>query len=74
MLYYFEGYSVTEIAQILKISKSAVKKRLQRGREALKFAISKPQTKSDSKAGFTTEGLQNPITSLTNIKKESYNL
>lgn len=74
MLYYFEGYSVTEIAQILKISKSAVKKRLQRGREALKFAISEPQTKSDPKAGFTTEGLQNPITTLTNIKKESYNL
>lgn len=39
ILHYFEGYSVTEIAQIMKLSESAVKKRLQRGRDALKLAI-----------------------------------
>lgn len=36
LLYYYNGYSVEEIARILRISKSAVKKRLQRGREMLK--------------------------------------
>ncbi len=36
LLYYYNGYSVEEIASILRISKSAVKKRLQRGREMLK--------------------------------------
>ena len=36
LLYYYNGYSVEEIARILKISKAAVKKRLQRGREILK--------------------------------------
>ena len=36
LLYYYNGYSVEEIARILKISKAAVKKRLQRGREMLK--------------------------------------
>lgn len=39
ILHYFEGYSVAEIAQIMKLSESAVKKRLQRGRKALKLAI-----------------------------------
>ena len=36
MLYYYDGYSVEEIAAILKISKSAVKMRLKRSREILK--------------------------------------
>ncbi len=40
ILHYFEGYSVTETAKILRLSESAVKKRLQRGREALKIALS----------------------------------
>lgn len=40
ILHYFEGYSVAEIAKILQLSESAVKKRLQRGREALKLALS----------------------------------
>lgn len=35
ILYYLEGYSVEETADILKISVSAVKMRLKRGREAL---------------------------------------
>lgn len=35
-LYYIEGYKVEEVASILKISESAVKKRMQRGRELLK--------------------------------------
>lgn len=39
LLYYFEGYPVKEIAKILKLSESAVKKRLQRAREALKFEL-----------------------------------
>lgn len=41
LLHYFEGYSVEEIALILKITKSAVKMRLLRGRELLKKEISK---------------------------------
>ena len=44
ILHYFEGYSVAEIAQIMKLSESAVKKRLQRGREALKLAITETET------------------------------
>lgn len=39
ILHYFEGYSVKEIAEILKISESAAKKRLQRAREALKLEL-----------------------------------
>ena len=35
-LYYYEGYSVEEIANILDISANAVKKRLQRAREMVK--------------------------------------
>lgn len=37
-LYYVDGYSVNEISGILKVSESAVKKRLQRGRESLRTA------------------------------------
>ena len=36
LLHYFEGYSVGETAELLKISPAAVKKRLQRAREALR--------------------------------------
>ncbi len=36
LLYYVEGYKVDEVAAILKISDSAVKKRLQRGRELIR--------------------------------------
>lgn len=39
ILHYFEGYSVREIAEILKISENAAKKRLQRAREALKLEL-----------------------------------
>ncbi|MCI8552305.1 MAG: sigma-70 family RNA polymerase sigma factor [Lawsonibacter sp.] len=38
-LYYYEGYSVAEIAEILKLSQSAVKMRLKRGREFLKIEL-----------------------------------
>lgn len=38
-LYYIEGYKVEEISCILKISESAVKKRMQRGRELLKVRL-----------------------------------
>lgn len=36
ILYYIEGYSIKEVAQILSISESAVKKRLERARKELK--------------------------------------
>lgn len=36
ILYYIEGYSIKEVAQILGISESAVKKRLERARKELK--------------------------------------
>lgn len=38
-LHYYEGYSVAEIAEILKLSQSAVKMRLKRGREFLKIEL-----------------------------------
>ena len=38
-LYYYEGYSVAEMAEILKLSQSAVKMRLKRGRELLKTEL-----------------------------------
>lgn len=38
-LYYYEGYSVAEIAGILKLGRSAVKMRLKRGREMLKIEL-----------------------------------
>lgn len=38
-LYYIEGYKVAEIARILKISESAVKMRLKRGREQLRLEM-----------------------------------
>lgn len=36
LLYYVEGYRVEEVATILSITESAVKKRLQRGRELIR--------------------------------------
>ena len=39
VLYYIEGYKISEIAQITASSESAVKKRLERGREELKNKI-----------------------------------
>ncbi len=38
-LFYIEGYKVTEIAEMLRISPNAVKKRLQRGRELLRLTL-----------------------------------
>lgn len=38
-LYYFENYKVEEIAKILHIGPSAVKMRLKRGRDLLKFKL-----------------------------------
>lgn len=41
LLHYFEGYPVKEIAKIIGLSENAVKKRLQRAREALKMELIK---------------------------------
>lgn len=38
-LYYFEDYSVREISEILKVSESAVKMSLKRGRDILKIEL-----------------------------------
>jgi RNA polymerase sigma-70 factor (ECF subfamily) len=38
-LHYYEGYSVAEIGGILKLSRSAVKMRLKRGRELLRLEM-----------------------------------
>lgn len=40
LLYYVEGYQIREIAHITGLSENAVKKRLQRGRNALKEQLS----------------------------------
>ena len=39
ILYYYNDYSVEKISETLKLSESAVKKRLQRGREILKIEL-----------------------------------
>lgn len=39
ILFYFEGYSAKEIAEITRVSENAVKKRLQRAREILKLEL-----------------------------------
>ena len=39
VLYYYENFKIEEIAQILKASQSAIKKRLQRAKEKLKEEI-----------------------------------
>lgn len=44
VLHYLEGYSVEEIASIIRISNSAVKMRLSRGRELLKKHMEKEET------------------------------
>lgn len=61
ILHYFEGYSVTEIAKILRLSESAVKKRLQRGREALKIALTESGTVPDLLPGNTFQKLNGGI-------------
>ncbi|MDF2557616.1 MAG: sigma-70 family polymerase sigma factor [Bacillales bacterium] len=38
-LFYYEGYAVKEISNIMKITESAVKMRLKRGREMLKMEL-----------------------------------
>ncbi|MDF2685111.1 MAG: polymerase subunit sigma-24 [Clostridia bacterium] len=38
-LFYYSGYDINEISKILRIGKSAVKMRLKRGREMLKFEM-----------------------------------
>lgn len=38
-LYYFEDYSIKQISKILKIKESAIKMRLQRGRQLLKIEL-----------------------------------
>jgi RNA polymerase sigma-70 factor (ECF subfamily) len=38
-LYYYEGYNISELSLILRISESAVKMRLKRGREHLKMEL-----------------------------------
>lgn len=43
VLHYLEGYSVNEISHMLRISASAVKMRLSRGRELLKNKIEKEE-------------------------------
>lgn len=52
MLYYYEEYSVNEIADILDISPSAVKKRLQRARQKLKIAYDKVNEKGGKSYEF----------------------
>ena len=59
ILHYFEGYSVAEIAEILRLSENAVKKRLQRGREALKIALSEPEADSEPLSGNSVRSLGN---------------
>lgn len=39
-LYYYEGYSIEEISQVLKLSRGTVGTRLKRGREQLKQTLS----------------------------------
>lgn len=39
VLYYLEGYRIKEISGITGLSENAVKKRLQRGREALRAKL-----------------------------------
>ncbi len=40
-LYYFEGYNISEIASILKISESAIKMRMKRAKDLLKKEMEK---------------------------------
>ena len=45
VLYYFEGYSIEEVADILNINSATVRKRLQRARQKLKIAIENDKEK-----------------------------
>lgn len=51
-LYYYEGYTVGEIAKILKISENSVTSRLSRARKKLKIEM---EANSDEKNGFVPE-------------------
>jgi len=51
-LYYYEGYNVSELSRILRISESAVKMRLKRGREHLKMEL---EGKDNEAGGFQTD-------------------
>lgn len=51
-LYYYEGYSVSEISQILKISENSVTSRLSRARKKLKIEM---EANSDEKEGIVPE-------------------
>ena len=52
-LYYIEGYRTDEIAEMLGITPNAAKKRIQRGRERLKYYLYGEQEAYDRKAeGF----------------------
>ena len=42
-LYYYEGYSIKEISKLLKVSESAIKLRLKRGKEKLKQEMGNDQ-------------------------------
>lgn len=42
-LYYFEDYSIKQISEILKTKESAIKMRLQRGRQLLKIELKGPE-------------------------------
>ncbi len=46
LLHYYEGFSVEEVAKILMVTPSAVKMRLQRAREKLRFQMEKEETES----------------------------
>lgn len=50
-LHYIEGYKLAEITNILGISLSAVKKRLQRGRDVLKLTLTDSEIEDKSKGG-----------------------
>jgi len=49
LLYYVDGYDVESISRITDISVSAVKKRLQRGREMLKLEYGRESLDNESK-------------------------
>ncbi len=51
-LFYYEGYSVSEISEILKISEGSVTSRLSRARKKLKIEM---EANSDEKNGFVPE-------------------
>ncbi len=50
-LHYIEGYKVTEVSDMLKISENAVKKRLQRGRAMLKLTLLESESGQECAGG-----------------------